>query len=120
MQPEDEKIASKFIDFVNCEIDNRLNLKVGMWKTFVSISDGKQLIVPMCFTGAWDPSGSWAEMWLWTGGYKEKRERDVQIWLEDAHDADNGCHSGWGRVRRNRSWIFSFCNLAKPKARDKD
>lgn len=52
MQPEDEKIASQFIDFVNYEIDNRLYLKVGIWKTFVSVSDGEQLIVPMCFTSA--------------------------------------------------------------------
>jgi hypothetical protein len=52
MQPEGEKITSQFINFVNCEIDNRLYLKDGIWKTFVSVSDGEQIIVPMCFTSA--------------------------------------------------------------------
>lgn len=82
MQPEDEKIISQFIDFFNCEIDNRLYLKVGMWKTFVSASDGEQLIVPMCFTSAWEPSGSWTEIWVWTGEYEENKERDVEMWFE--------------------------------------
>jgi hypothetical protein len=49
MQPEGEKITSQFINFVNCEIDNRLYLKDRIWKTFVSVSDGEQIIVPMCF-----------------------------------------------------------------------
>jgi hypothetical protein len=52
MQLEDGKIASQLIDFVNCEIDNRLYLIVGMWKAFVSVSDDEQVIMPMCFTRA--------------------------------------------------------------------
>ena len=59
-----------------------MNLKDGMWKTFVRVSDDEQWTVPMCVTGAWEPSSNWTDKLLWTVEYEEKNERDVHIWLE--------------------------------------
>ena len=50
-----------------------MNLKDGMWKTFVKVSDNEQWIVPMCVTGAWEPSGNWTDILLWTVKYEEKK-----------------------------------------------
>lgn len=45
-------MTSQFVDFFNCDIDNRLNLNDGMWKTFDRVSNEEQLTEPMCFKGA--------------------------------------------------------------------
>lgn len=50
------------------------------------ISDDEQWTVPMFVTGAWEPSGNWTAIFLWTVEYEEKNERDVHIWLE-AHES---------------------------------
>lgn len=79
---EEEKMTSQFAKVVNCDIDNKLNLKEGMWKTFARMTNCEQWTVPMYVAGVWEPTGNWTFIVVWIAGYKEKREREECILFE--------------------------------------
>ena len=57
-----------------------MNLKDGIWKTFVRISDDEQWTVLMCVIGSWEPSGSWTDKLLWIVEYEEKKMKEMYIY----------------------------------------